>query len=108
RHVDRDQARRLLLEELAQYFARQRLGRREDEQRAALSDAREGRAAVRRADRAVEAHGRHVELLHLEVLVLEERQQRRDHHRRARQEERGGLAAEGLAGGRGQGQGDVL
>src|SRR5207249_9746535 len=76
--------------------------------RATLSDARERRAAVRRADRAVEAHGRHAELLHLEVLVLEERQQRRDHHRRARQEERGELVAEGLAAARGQDQEDVL
>src|SRR6266702_7293251 len=50
----------------------------------------------------------HSELLHLEILVLEEGEQRRDHHRRARQEERGELVAEGLAAARGQDQEDVL
>src|SRR5262249_52507721 len=95
--VDRHQGRRHDLEQAAELVARERLRRGEDQQRAALRDARQALAAIRDPDRAVEAYGRHAELLHLQILVLEEREERRDHHRGLGQEQRRELVAQRLA-----------
>ena len=97
RLVDRDQGGRNDLEQAAELVAGERLGRGEDEERAALRDACQTLAAIGDAHRAVEADRRHAELLHLEILVLEQREQRRDDHRGLRQEQRRKLVAERLA-----------
>ena len=97
RLVHRHQRGRHDLEQAAELVAGERLRRGQDEQRAALGDARQTLATIGDADRAVEANGRHAELLHLQVLVLEQREERRDHDRGLRQEQRGQLVAQRLA-----------
>ena len=97
RLVDGDQPGRHDLEQPPELGTGERFGRGQDEQRAALGDARQPLAAIGDADGAVEPDRRHAELLHLEVLVLEQREQRRHHHRRRRQQQRRELVAERLA-----------
>jgi len=76
RLVDRDQAGRSLLEQRAELVPGKRLGCGQDEKRPSFGDACQRSASIRSADRTVEPDGRHAELLHLEVLILEEGEER--------------------------------
>src|SRR5438128_2052824 len=96
RLVDRDETGRRLLEQRAELVPGEGLGRGENEQRSTRGDAGERRTSIRSADRTVEPDGRHAELLHLQVLVLEQGEQRRHHHGRPRQQQRRELVAQRL------------
>jgi hypothetical protein len=102
RLVDGDQPRRIFLEQLAELFSGERLGRGEDEQSATVLETRERVAALAHADRTVEADRGNAVLNELLVLILEQREQRRDDDRRPIEEQRRKLIAERFAAARRQ------